>query len=167
MRNDSSMTPKQWVAMELLDSALQMYYAESFFAAIHLAGAAEELFGTYMKLWTAGRPAAESFHDQCIGYLGYSVEDAAPADVSKKLYRLIFNSRNRTKHMHAEDDHEITFDPLQEAETVIDRAIDNFVGVAEVLGIRPTRRMNRFGRERLSDKKPSRKPRRARKRPDG
>ena len=167
MRDDSAMTPKQRVAMQLLDSALQMYYANSFFAAIHLAGAAEELFGAYLKLWNTGRPAAESFHDECIGYLGYGPEDPAPASVSKQLYRSIFNARNRTKHMHAEGDHEITFDPLLEAETAIDRAMDNFIGVSEVLGIHPTRRMNRFGRDRLSDKKPVRKPRRAREKLNG
>lgn len=143
------MTPKQRVALELLDSALQMYNAKNYVAAIHLAGAAEELFGTYLKLWGAGRLAADRFHDECIGYLGSSSEDPAPASESKKLYRSIFNSRNRTKHMNPEGDHNISFDPILEAQTVIKRALTNFVGVAEEVGIRPTRRMSRFGQEHL------------------
>lgn len=99
--------------------------------------------------------------------MGGGAVHPAPPSVSRELYRSIFNSRNRTKHMNADGDHEITFDPLPEAETVIDRAMDNFVGVAEVLGISPTRRMNRFGRERLWDMKILRKPQRSRKAGNG
>ena len=138
------MTPKQRVAMELLDRALQMYYAKSYFAAIHLAGAAEELFGAYLALWKAGKPAADSIHDEAIKSLGYGPEEKAPLSLSKAVYRSIFHSRNRTKHMNAVDDHDITFDPVREAETVIDRAMSNFLEVAYELGIRPSRRMNRY-----------------------
>jgi hypothetical protein len=150
MRDDSVMTPKQRVALELLDSALQMYYAKSFFAAIHLAGAAEELFGAYLELWNSAKPAAESFHDDAVQALGYAA-DEVPAPLSKLMYRAIFHSRNRTKHMHLRDDHDISFDPLQEAEAVLGRALSNFYEVAEMLGVTPTRRMYRFNRERFSD----------------
>jgi hypothetical protein len=144
------MTPKQRVALELLDSALQMYYAKSFFAAIHLAGAAEELFGAYLKLWKSAKPAADSFHDDAVQALGYNVEEA-PASLSKQLYRGIFHSRNRTKHMNPQYDHDISFDPLYEAEAVLVRALSNFYEVADMLGVRPTRRMYRFYRQRFSD----------------
>jgi hypothetical protein len=144
------MTPKQRVALELLDSALQMYYAKNYFAAIHLAGAAEELFGTYLELWKSAKPAADSFHDEAVQLLGYGLGEV-PAALSKQLYRAIFHSRNRTKHMNLQDDHDINFDPLLEAETVLSRALSNFYEVAEMLGVRPTRRMYRFDRERHSD----------------
>lgn len=38
--------PKLLVAKELLDQALRLYYeGEAYFAALHLAGAAQEIFG--------------------------------------------------------------------------------------------------------------------------
>lgn len=138
------------VATQLLDRALQMYFDQAFFAAVHLAGAAEELFGTYLLLWMAGKPAADSFHDDAAQLLGYE-PDEVPKAISSQLYKLIFHSRNRTKHLSPVDDHEITFDPLLEAETVLNRALSNFYAVAEVLGLTPTRRMYRFDKERLSD----------------
>jgi hypothetical protein len=138
------------VATELLDRALQMYFDQAFFASIHLAGAAEELFGAYLTLWQAGRPAADSFHDDAASVLGFGPSEV-PKDVSRQLYSLIFRSRNRTKHLNAEGDHEIMFDPLLEAETVLNRALENFYAAADVLGLRPTRRMYRFNRERFTD----------------
>ena len=141
---------KLQVATQLLDRALQMYFDQAFFASIHLAGAAEELFGTYLKLWKAGQTAADSYHDDAAGFLGFSLGEV-PKAVSKELYGLIFHSRNRTKHLSPEGDHEITFDPLLEAETVLSRALANFYAVADVLGLRPTRRMYRFDRERFSN----------------
>ena len=138
------------VASELLERALQMYFDKAFFAAVHLAGAAEELFGSYLLLWNAGTSAAESFHDDAAELLGFPA-DEVPKAISSQLYKLIFHSRNRTKHLSPVGDHEITFDPLLEAETVLSRALTNFYAVAEVQGLRPSRRMSRFDKERFSD----------------
>lgn len=44
----ADLTPKMLVAVELLDRGVQMYFDKAYFAAIHLAGAAEELFGRYL-----------------------------------------------------------------------------------------------------------------------
>jgi hypothetical protein len=150
MRDDSIMTPKQKVALELLDKGFKMYFVKSYFAAIHLAGAAEELFGQYLLLWKAGKPAADGFHDAAAQLLGFRAQDV-PKDLSRHLYKRIFHSRNRTKHLSDQDDHEINFNAAHEAEIVLGRALDNFYAVAWVLGLSPTRRMHRFDRERLSD----------------
>jgi hypothetical protein len=144
MCDDSTMTPKQRVALELLDRAIEMYFAEAYFAAIHLAGAAEELFGGYLSLWKAAKPAADTIYDEAIKSLGYGQDEKVPAVLSKAVYRSIFHSRNRTKHLNRENDHEISFDPKREADTVLQRAMSNFLEVATELGIQPTRRMYRF-----------------------
>ena len=127
-----------------------MYFVKSYFAAIHLAGAAEELFGQYLLLWNEGKPAADDFHDAMAQLLGYRVDEVL-RDLSKDLYKLIFHSRNRTKHLNPEGDHEISFDAAHEAEIVLGRALENFYAVAAVLGVTPTRRMHRFDRARVSD----------------
>lgn len=44
----SGMTPKIQVAKELLDKALESYFDGAYFAAIHLAGGAEEILGQYV-----------------------------------------------------------------------------------------------------------------------
>jgi hypothetical protein len=150
MKTDSTLTAKQRVALELLDRGLQMYFMKSYFAAIHLAGAAEELFGQYLLIWKEGKPAADDFHDSVAQLLGYQVSEI-PQDLSRDLYRRIFHSRNRTKHLNAEGDHEISFDAAHEAEIVLGRALSNFYAVASILGLGPTRRMIRFDRERISD----------------
>lgn len=141
---------KVQVARELLDRALQMYFEKAYFAAIHLAGAAEELFGAYLLLLTDEKPAAVSFHDEAAQALGFEVGEV-PKSVSVTLYRLIHNARNRTKHLNSDGDHEITFDDVLEAETVLRRALLNFYALAAEVGLKPTRRMYRFEREWLSD----------------
>lgn len=127
------------------------YFNKAFFATVHLAGAAEELFGAYLLLWQAGKPAADSFHDLMAEALGYAPGEAVPKPLSSEMYKLIFSSRNRIKHLNPVGDHEITFDPKDAAQQVLSRALENFYAVADELGIRPTRRMHRYNRERFAD----------------
>ena len=44
-----SETPKLVIAIELLEQALRLYLEELYFAALNLAGAAEEAFGAYVQ----------------------------------------------------------------------------------------------------------------------
>jgi hypothetical protein len=140
------MTQKQKVALELLDCALQMYFEKSYFAAIHLAGAAEELFGKYLAMSKEAVPAADAIYEHVAQRFGYTL-DTAPRALKTAVYQRIFHSRNRTKHLDPEGDHDITFDPRREAEVGIHRAMSNFLEVAVRLRIELTPNMLRYDEE--------------------
>lgn len=144
------MTQKQKVALELLDCALQMHFDKSYFAAIHLAGAAEELFGKYLAMSKEAAPAADSIYEHVAQRFGYTV-DTAPKALKTAVYQTIFHSRNRTKHLDPEGDHNITFDPKREAEVGLLRAMANFLEVAVRLGIDLTPNMLRYEEEQMSN----------------
>lgn len=74
----ADLTPKMFVAVELLDHGVQMYFDKAYFAAIHLAGAAEELFGRYLELSKEVKPAATTIYDNVVVALGHSPETVPP-----------------------------------------------------------------------------------------
>ena len=125
----ADLTPKMLVAVELLDRSVQMYNDKAYFAAIHLAGAAEELFGRYLELSREAKPAADTICDDVVVTLGYSL-CVVPPKLKKAIYETIYRPRNRTKHLNDEGDHDISFDPKQEAETSLHRAINNCLEMA-------------------------------------
>lgn len=141
-----SITQKMLVGRELLDRALQMYFDGAYFAAIHLAGAAEEVLGGYLKRG-GHTTAAESLHDGAIGFLGYHSANV-PKSTTSALHQLMHHARNRTKHLNEKGDDKITFDPKGEAEAILGRALANFYDLMGRTNLQDTPRMRQFDARR-------------------
>ncbi len=110
--------------MELLNDALLKYHANTTpYSALHLAAAAEELFGAYVK----AKKESTSFEDtkeSLLGILGYNAQNShgkTYKQVSKAFSDHLNHEKNNVKHGHGifeADIHNATEDSL-------DRAIEN------------------------------------------
>lgn len=89
------------------------------------------------------KPAATTIYDNVVGALGYS-PDTVPPKVKTTIYRNIYHSRNRTKHLDAEGDHDINFDPNKVSHTSLHRAINNCLELSNRLKVEVPLRIYQF-----------------------
>lgn len=138
----SEPTEKLQVAAELLDRGLRMYYeGDSYFAALHLAGAAEELLGTYVE-----RCGGESmFKSLQRGAVKLSkLFDGGVEAKSKDIANVMNHARNRIKHMDSANDDHVHFDPMIEAHRLLDRAVSNYYALMALYELPETELVRRF-----------------------
>jgi len=135
------------VACELLEESLHLYYrGGAYFAALHLAGAAEELLSAYLK----EHGQTSSFADFCTDGVR-AINHLQPAEpiTGKDMALMLNHAKNRTKHMDSMSDSQITFDPKAEAHELLDRAIEDFYKLSSLLPLVETDLIKRFNRELL------------------
>ncbi|WP_235576603.1 hypothetical protein [Pseudomonas taeanensis] len=138
-------TEKLKVATELLDRALCMYYeGNSYFAALHLAGGAEEVLGAYVE--RSGRES--SFKSLLHGAVKLSKFFGDGVESKTKDIAAIMNyAKNRTKHMDEEGDDHVYFDPKVEARDLLDRAVSNYYTLMNFHELPETELLRRFNQE--------------------
>ncbi|WP_036169631.1 hypothetical protein [Massilia sp. 9096] len=136
-------TPKMQVGQELLECGLQMYFDGAYFAALHLAGGADEILGGYVT--RGGTDSA--FEGMRAGALRISAYIGGPPATEKGITHVMNYARNRTKHLDEEGDDEILFDPKREAEDMLGRALTNYFGIMSRLPLEETELMRRFKNE--------------------
>jgi hypothetical protein len=118
-------TPKLLVAAELLDRALRLYYeGGSDFAALHLAGAAEELLGKHIEA-KGGESSFTSLRNAAVRLSKYFDEDRTES-TPKSIANAMNHAKNATKHMDLKDDDVVVFDARTEAHDLLDRAVSNY-----------------------------------------
>lgn len=133
------------VAIELLDNAIDAYFHAAYFAAIHLAGGAEEILGRYVIRSGAGQNAFKSLKN-------FAVELAAPVDESEKaaldkaISDRMTNARNRTKHINEKGDDDILFDPQLEAKDLLDRAVTDYYHLMNYFSLPESESLRRFNK---------------------
>ncbi|TLG78633.1 hypothetical protein [Methylocystis sp. B8] len=117
------------IAHEYLDTAMQLYIEKrSYFSAIHLAGAAEELFGRHLpkdeRISTIALKAQIGFQ---VLESGKEVEyETAQKTERKKALGITLGSKNSVKHMNDDgSDSTVTIDPVVEARNWIEDALIN------------------------------------------
>ena len=117
-------TEKLLVAVELLDRALRMYYeGSSYFAALHLAGGAEEILGVYVER----REGESSLKSLVSGAVEFSkLLNDGVASNPKNIRDAINHPKNQTKHMDKGNGEYVTFDPKMEARNLLERAVSNY-----------------------------------------
>jgi hypothetical protein len=108
------------IAQEYLDLAIKLFLAgANFFCSIHLAGAAEELFGAYLpedqRTFTLAWKAEKALKSEA----GQTPPDAAARKSVKEW-------QNEVKHMNDRRPGTITIDPAFAAEHHIEQAMINF-----------------------------------------
>ena len=138
-------TEKLQVAVELLDRALRMYYeGNSYFAALHLAGGAEEVLGAYVER-SGGESSFKSLQRGAVRISKFlnGGEESSSQDIA-----LVMNhAKNRTKHMNSEGDDHVFFDPKIEARDLLDRAVSNYYALMSFHELPETELVRRFNLE--------------------
>ncbi|GAB1267482.1 hypothetical protein NBRC116493_07350 [Aurantivibrio infirmus] len=110
------------IAKAQLDAAIKLYFiGDEYFSSITLAGAAENVFGSILKL-LGKEPALYSFArtERMI------VQALHGEEVDENELRKAMNDvRNNIKHFSGLGEQEISLDPKESAEHMINRAISN------------------------------------------
>jgi hypothetical protein len=140
---------KLTVACEFLEQALRLYYESSYFSAIHLAGAAEELLGAHLTL--LGKES--TFHNyRTVGVaLANSFGDGPPI-TRRDMETLLNHAKNRSKHMDSLEDGVITFDPAEAAHELLDRAVSDYYHLMQYCPLAETPLIARFNCEILGQR---------------
>jgi hypothetical protein len=144
------------VALELLERAIELYLRrDSYYSALHLGGAAEEVLAGYAREvktspTTTLAPAFDQFKAAVLKISGpSSPEDAAKTE--KWVYDRMTEAKNSVKHKRGKRDRAVSFDPREEAYDVIDRAITTYFQLFSVLGLRPLQLIEKFDARRRQE----------------
>lgn len=146
MAGELTVTAKMRVASELLEEALRLYFdGKSYFAALHLAGGAEEILGTYVTR-TGEQNAFKSLHAAAVRLSAALNPDGKPSD-RHEMQGLMNYARNRTKHLNELGDDEIHFDPRIQAKDMLDRAVTNYYTLMAYVPLEEFELLRRFSAE--------------------
>ena len=139
-------TPKLEVACQLLDRALRLYYeGDSDFAALHLAGAAEELLGRHVEL-AGGEPSFKSLQSAAVRLSKYFAEDRTES-TPKAIATVMNHAKNAIKHMAPSGDKHVSFDARNEAHDLLDRAVTNYYQAMSTYELQETELIAKFNAE--------------------
>jgi hypothetical protein len=110
------------IACTYLDMAMQLYIEErDYFCAIHLAAAAEELFGKHLpeqeRIYTITRKAQRALHEI----------ETGREPTKQELEAVVAYAKNAIKHENYDGgERSVTLDPVFEARRYIEDALINF-----------------------------------------
>jgi hypothetical protein len=112
--------PKLEIAHEYLDAAIEFFLARTnFLCAIHLAAAAEELFGAHLpecqRIFSSAWKAEKALKSE-----------NGPTATDKAAIKSVNEWKNKLKHMDDLTDGTVTIDPAFAAEHHIEHALVNF-----------------------------------------
>jgi len=147
MNKLTEVTPKMLVAVELLTCALRMYFDGAYFAALHLAGAAEEILGSYVSR-TGVQNAFENLRDGAVR-MSEHLSDGTYSSEPKVISNLMNYARNRTKHHDKSGDDEILFDPRKQSSEILERAMTNYYQLMSHVLLPETEIMRRFNGQNM------------------
>ncbi|WP_122737171.1 hypothetical protein [Pseudomonas viridiflava] len=141
-------TPKIETASQLLDTALRHYFSEppEYFAAICLAGAAEELLGRHVEA-KGGESSLSSIKNSAVRLSRLLDEKGEPA-TEQVIHNLMNKAKNSTKHMNGSLDSTVFFDPKAEAKDLLDRGVANYYQLMVHYELKETDLLTRFNNER-------------------
>jgi hypothetical protein len=123
---------KHEVACEFLSRAIELYLrGDSPYSAIHLAGAAEEIFSVLIRHLPAraGESTAAPI-DQMKDAIRLISSPSTPEEgqrIEAWAYHRMTEPKNSIKHMRGLQDGGIEFDATEEATDAIDRAISSYI----------------------------------------
>ena len=152
----AAVTEKHFVALELLERAIELFLrGDSYYAAIHLGGGAEELLAVYAReietsSTTTLVPAFDQMKESFLKLMKPSTRDEAKA-LEKWIHDRMSDAKNSVKHMRGRNDKTVGFDPKEEAYDVIDRAITTYFQLFSILNLRPIRSIEQFDAKRREE----------------
>lgn len=118
-------TSKLAIANEYLSRAIELYFrGDSYFSAIHLAGAAQELLGKFVE-----RGGAASAHRSIVEgavRISAALDPGGTPSKEKDIRQLVNYAKNRVKHMDDDGDEVVRFDPQYQAREILNLAVGDF-----------------------------------------
>lgn len=129
IRGDLEVYDKKDIAMQYFNLALSEYVkGKNMFVVLHLAGAAEEMFGKMVSL-----RSTETALERVQRWMRTLYElQGKDKPQNKELNKHILKIKNGVKHNDGLQDLEIEFDIKREAQEFIRRAIENFNQIPEL-----------------------------------
>jgi hypothetical protein len=146
-----TVTLKISIATEFLERAIELFLrGDSYHAALHLAGAAEEILNVHARAiefpdGTRMAPTFDQIKDATISVLAPATP-AEKARAEKWTHDRMTIAKNSVKHMRGARDKHVQFDSEVEAEEVISRAISTFFQVQPAMGLPVVRLIEAFDR---------------------
>lgn len=138
--SSSSGIPKHTIAIQHLDRAIELYLrGDSYFSALHLGGAAEEILNVYARevdLGASGamKPAFDQFKDAVVKLSAPATPDELLA-TEKWIHDRMTQARNTVKHKMGKADLTVDINAKEEAYEEIDRAISTYFQLQSVLNL--------------------------------
>jgi hypothetical protein len=106
-----------------ISTAIDFFLAgTNFFCAIHLAGAAEELFGAHLS--ESQRISTSAWKAERV--LKFETDETGPIPTETEARRSVNKWKNEVKHMNDSACQTVTIDPAFAAERHIEHALINF-----------------------------------------
>jgi hypothetical protein len=144
---------KHGVALELLERAIELFLrGDSYYAALHLGAAAEEVLNAYAReIKTSPAPTMVPAFDQMkVAFLRLSRPSTRKevGELEKWIHDRMSEAKNTVKHKRGRKDSSVDFDPKDEAYDVIDRAITTYFQLFTVLHLRPLQSIEDFDARR-------------------
>lgn len=138
-------TQKLLVAVELLERALATYFeGKYFFAALHLAGGADEILGVYVN--RLGEDSSfETLRDGAVRISKFLNE--GKESTARDIAVIMNYAKNRTKHMDKTGDDDACFDPVIETVNLLDRTVSNYYRLMNYFNLSEVELVDRFNRE--------------------
>ena len=129
------------IAKELLESALYHYYeTSSYFTAMHCAGAAEEILGSYVELYGGKTSHQSNIYSFCRTTKAITGEMPKKKDASKFLNF----PKNTIKHMDDNNDTTVSGNPKVSARTLLERAMENYDLLIEHIELEEIEGLSKF-----------------------
>jgi hypothetical protein len=123
---------KHEIACEFLSRAIELYRrGDSFYSALHLAGAAEEVFSVIFrelpaKAGTKNKSTFDQMKDAVVALSAPNTSEEAK-EVEEWIHWRMTHAKNSVKHMRGLKDGGVTFNAQEEASDIIDRAISTYI----------------------------------------
>lgn len=119
-------TPKYLIALEHLDRSIELYLrGDSYYSALHLGGAAEEILAVYVRE-AQESPAFDQFKEMVLA-ISSPVTPKEAEETKEWIYKRMTDAKNSVKHKRGKKDKVVQFDSKEEAHDVIDRAITTYI----------------------------------------
>lgn len=126
-----TVVPKYTASLELLSRGIELYLrGDSYYAALHLAGAAEEVFAVYVReLPPEPLTGCGSASDQLRQAFVALSDPSRPQDeksLEKWFHDRTYAAKNAVKHKRGRRDYLVDFDPKLEAGELLDLAVSTY-----------------------------------------
>ena len=149
--------PKYAGSLELLSRGIELYLrGNSYYSALHLAGAAEEVLAVYVRDLPADPSSGVgSASDQLKqAFLALSDPDS-PKDaeaLEKWFHDRTYAAKNSVKHKFGRKDHVLDFPPQQEAAELLELAVSTYFQLFSRTGIPYLPCIEAFDQKRRTEK---------------
>ena len=126
-----AVVPKYAASLELLSRSIELYLrGDSFYSALHLAGAAEEVLAVYVGDFPAepssGTGSASDQLKQAFVALSSPTSPQDKATLEKWFHNTTYAAKNSVKHKFGRKDHLVDFPPQEEAAELLDLAVSTY-----------------------------------------